>query len=230
MATAISTLADNAQSRVEEVAGSTGAWWSRQFESYTGLIEACNDLMLLIGRPTQIVSTEFTLTPNTVWQTVPKGYFAITDIQGAAGNLYKMNLYDLDYLQSSWGSDWQQDVDTTAKRWAPIGLNMFVVHPAVSTAQIVTLNAIQYPTTDTWPYTGNETVPLEDNYFQHLEEYAAFYLRIKELGAEFQEGLRLFQAYMNGAKRMTQIQDRRDPLIFTSGFGAGQAVNPTTMR
>lgn len=230
MATAISTLADNVQSRVEEVSGSSGAWWSRQFECYTALVEAMNDLMLLIGRPTQIISTEFTLTPNTVWQTVPKGYFAITDIQGATGDLYKINLYDLDYLQTAWGANWTQDVASVAHEWAPIGLNMFAVHPACSTAQNVYLTAIQYPTTDTWPYTGNETVPFHEEFLVALEEYAASYLRVKELGNELQEGLRLFQSYLNFAKRLTQLEDRRDPLIFTTSFGAGQAVNPTTMR
>ena len=84
MATPISTLADNVQSRLEELpVGGVGQWWSRQFEIYTGLIEACNDLMLLIGRPTQIVNFPFTLTQNSVWQVVPKGWLLITDIQGA---------------------------------------------------------------------------------------------------------------------------------------------------
>lgn len=127
-------------------------------------------------------------------------------------------------------SDWTQDVDVAAYRWAPISLNMFVIHPAVSTAQTVNLTAIQYPTSDVWPYTGSETVQFEDNYFQLLEEYAAFYCRIKELGGEFQEGMKLFDQYMQGARRMTQIQDLRDPLLFTSGYGAAQNANPTTRR
>jgi hypothetical protein len=131
---------------------------------------------------------------------------------------------------TSWGPDWAQDVDNAAYRWAPIGFNMFAVHPAVATAQTVNITAIQYPTTDVWPYTGAETVQFEDNYFQLIEEYAAFYCRIKEMGGEFQEGMKLFEQYMLGAKRMTQIQDKRDPLLFTSGFGGTQNVNPGTRR
>ena len=228
--TPISVLANNVQNRIEEVAGSSGAWWSRQFEVFSALIEACNDLMLLIGRPTQEVNIPFTLTPNTVWQTVPKGLFLITDIQGAGAPLYKVNLWDLDYTQSSWGSDWEQDVYSQPFRWAPIGFNMFVVHPAVSVPVTVNVTAITYPTTNPWPYTGNEIVPFEDNFFQALEEYGAFYCRIKELGQEFQEGLKLYDQYLANAKRMTSIQDRRDPLIFSSGYGGAQNANRITKR
>ena len=227
--TPISTLAANLQSRLEEPSG-PGAWWSLQYELYTALAEAENDLMLLVGRPTQIVNVPFSLAPNTVWQTLPKGYFAITDIQGFSSPLYKVNLWDMDYLMSSWGPDWTQDVDQVAARWAPIGFNMFAIHPAVSTAQTVNVTAIQYPMTDVWPYTGAEAVPFEDNFFQLLEVYAAHYCRIKEIGGEFQEGMKLFDEYMQGAKRMTTLQDKRDPLLFTSGYGGSQNINPTTRR
>jgi hypothetical protein len=230
MATPISTLAANIQSRLEEIPGGAGQWWSAQLEIYSAIMEAQSDLLLLVGRPTQAVNIPLTLTANSVWQFVPKGYLAITDIQGAGSPLYKVNLWDLDYLQTSWGSDWTQDVDDVARRWAPIGFNMFVVHPAPSTPQTVNVTAIQYPTSDVWPYTGNEGVVFEDNFFQLIEEYAAFYCRIKELGGEFQEGVKLFEQYLQGAKRMTAIQDLRDPLLFTSGYGAANNINPTTKR
>jgi hypothetical protein len=230
MATPISTLAANVQSRLEENPGGPGQWWSAQYEIYSAIMEAQSDLLLLVGRPTQIVNIPFTLTANSVWQAVPKGYLAITDIQGAGSPLYKVNLWDLDYLQTSWQSDWTQDVDDVAVRWAPIGFNLFVVHPAVSTPQTVNITAIAYPTSDVWPYTGSESVVFEDNFFQLIEEYAAFYCRIKELGGEFQEGMKLFDQYLQGAKRMSAIQDLRDPLLFTSGMGATNNINPTTKR
>lgn len=227
--TPISVLADKVQNRLEETIGA-GAWWSRQYELFTALTEAQNDLLLLVGRPTQIVNVPFTLQANTVWQVVPKGYFIITDIQGAGAPLYRINLWDLDYLQSSWGSDWTQDVDTVARRWAPIGMNMFAVHPAPMYPQQVNVIAIQLPVTEPWPYTGSETVVFSDEFFVALEIYAAAYARIKELGAEFQEGVQMMQQYMALAQRMTAIQDLRDPLLFSSGYGAAQNVNPTTKR
>ena len=230
MATPISTLAANVQSRLEENPGGPGQWWSQQFEVFSALMEAQNDLLLLVGRPTQIVNVPFTLTANSVWQAVPKGYLAITDIQGAGSPLYKVNLWDLDYLQTSWQSDWMQDVDDVAVRWAPIGFNLFVVHPAVSTPQTVNVTAIQYPTSDVWPYTGSESVVFSDEFFVALEIYAAAYCRIKELGGEFQEGLKMMDQYMQLAKRLTQLSDLKDPLLFTMGFGGSQSVNPTTKR
>lgn len=230
MATTIATLGNIVQERLEEIPGGPGQWWSQQYEIFSALMEAQNDLLLLVGRPTQTVNVPFNVVPNSCWQVVPQGLLLITDIQGFSSPLYKINLWDLDYLQTSWGSDWQQDVDDAAVRWAPVGFNMFVIHPAVDTAQTVNLTAIQYPTTDIWPYTGAELVQFEDNYFQLIEEYAAFYCRIKEMGGEFQVGLKLFDQYLSGAKRMTQIQDLRDPLLFSSGYGATQNANPTTMR
>jgi hypothetical protein len=193
-------------------------------------MEAQSDLLLLVGRPTQVVNVPFALTPSTPWQVVPKGIFAITDIQGFSSPLYKVNLYDLDYLQTSWGSDWTQDVDDACYRWAPVGMNLFVIHPAVSQPQTVNITAIAYPTTDVWPYTGAETVQFEDNFFEAIEMYAAHYATIKETGGEFQNGLKLLDQYMQIAKRMSSIQDLRDPLIFTSGYGSSQRVSPTTMR
>ena len=230
MSTTIATLANVVQERLEENPGSAGSWWSQQFEIFSALMEAQNDLLLLIGRPTQYVNIPFTLTPNSCWQVVPKGLLLITDVQGFSSPLYKINLWDLDYLGTNWGSDWEQDVDVAAHEWCPVGFNIFVIHPAVNVAQTVNLTAIQYPTSDVWPYTGSEAVQFEDNYFQLLEEYAAFYCRIKEMGGEFQEGMKLFDQYLNGAKRMSAIQDRRDPILFSSGYGAAQNTNPTTRR
>jgi hypothetical protein len=230
MATPISTLAANVQSRLEENPSGTGQWWSAQYEIYSAIMEAQSDLLLLVGRPTQIVNIPFTLTANSVWQAVPKGYLAITDIQGAGSPLYKVNLWDLDFLCTSWQSDWTQDVDDVAVRWAPIGFNLFVVHPAVSTPQTVNITAIAYPTNQVWPYDGTSTAPFEDNFFELIEIYCAFYARIKELGSEFSEGMKLFDQYLQGAKRMSAIQDLRDPLLFTSGMGATNNINPTTKR
>lgn len=227
--TPISALATNVQNRIEETPG-VGAWWSLLYEINSAIIEACNDLLLLVGRPTNYVNMPFTLTPNSVWQTIPKGLFVVSDIQGFSSPLYRINLWDLDTLQTSWGSDWEQDVDSTAYRWAPIGFNMFVVHPAVSVSQVVNITAIQYPTTSVWPYDGSQTVPFEDNFFELIEEYAAHYCRIKEGGGEFQEGLKLLEQYFQGAKRMSSIQDLRDPLLFTMGYGSASRTNPTTKR
>jgi len=228
--TPISTLATNVLERLEDT---TGIFWSQSFEIYTALVEAMNDLLLLVGRPTQTVGMQFNLTPNSVWQTVPKGVFLISDIWASQSRLRKYNLFSYDYEQpGSIGSDWENDVsDSGPTSWAPVGMNLFVVHPAPSVPQTVLLDGIAYPVAETaFPYTGAEIVPFHDEFFQYLEMYAAHISRLKEGSAEFQESLSLYQTYLGGAKRMTEIEDRRDSLIFSPSFGAPAGVQSHVKR
>jgi len=229
----IGTLVPQVQNRLEENAGSgDGEFWSVQFELRTGIIEAINDLMMLVGRPTRMVNVPFNLTPNTVWQTMPKGIFLITDIRGWASALHRVTLHDMDYVQSSWQADWEADTDPAGPvRWFPVGMNMFGVHPAPSVPQTVTLNAIAYPATTTYPYSGAETVPFHNELFVALEEYASGpYSRLKEGSAEFQQSLALYKDYLSTAQRLTVIEDRCDPVIFSPSFGAPAGVNPLVKR
>ena len=215
--TAISVLSNQVLSRVEEANPPT--FWSLTREVYSALIEACNDLLLLVGRPSFLVNQPFNLVPNTVWQTVPKGQLLITDILGPSSPLWRVSLFDMDYVQTSWSSDWESDVASVPSRWFPVGFTTFGVHPAPSAPVQVMLTSIPYPTTDAYPYTGAETVPFHDEYFVALEQYAAHYLRIKETGVEFQESLGLYRSYLTLAERMTEIESRKDPLVFSRALG-----------
>src|SRR5208283_2883559 len=49
--TPISALASNVLCRLEENYSSSSVFWNQSFEIYTALVEAMNDLMLLVGRP-----------------------------------------------------------------------------------------------------------------------------------------------------------------------------------
>lgn len=224
--TPISTLAVNVQNRLEEIpVGAPGTFWSYQFEILTAIVEAMNDLMVLVGRPLQTVNVPYTLTPNTVWQSYPAGVFLITDMWGAGGVIHKVDLNSMDFVMSSWHSDWEQDTSPNGPvRWMPIGMTMFAVHPAPSVPITVNIDAIQYPVAEAWPYTGTETVPFQDEFFEAIEEYAAHYARFKETGQDFQQSLSLYQQYLAVAKRMTDIQDRRDPVIFSTSLGATAGV------
>jgi hypothetical protein len=228
--TPISTLATNVLERLEDP---TGIFWSTQFEVYSGLVEAVNDLLLLVGRPTQTVNMQFNLQPNSVWQQMPKGLFAISDIWGPQNRIRKYTLFDYDYTQSGpYGSDWENDIsDAGPTSWAPVGLNMFIVHPAPSAPQTVLLDGIAYPVAETnYPYTGAELVPFHHEAFQWLEMYAAHILRLKEGTSEFQESLSLYKGYLDGAKRLTEIEDRRDSMIFSTSFGAPAGVHSHVRR
>lgn len=223
----ISTLVPYVENRTEEVVGAPVFWTFNEYSS--AIMEAMCDLMLLVGRPDLIVSLPFNIVPNTPWQTVPKGMFCITNIQGPASEVWKIMLQDLDYAQVS-DSGWEQDIGDSIQKWAPIGLTKFVVWPSVAESQTVLLTGIASPVVGMWPYDGTQPVPFNDEFFVALEKYAAGYLRIKESENEAAEGYKLYQEYLADAKRMTALEDYVDPYLFDSAVGAVAVTNPTRMR
>jgi hypothetical protein len=227
----ISVLAQNVLQRLEEDLPPDGpVFWNLQFEIYTGLVEAMSELMLLVGRPTMTVQSPLNLQSNTPWQPMPRGLLALTDIYGSQSLLRKVTLFSLDFEQASWGSDWECDTAASPVRWAPIGFNMFVVHPAANAATQVLINAVAYPAAVPWPYTGAEIVPFTHEFHVLLEEYAAVYARVKEGSSELQAALPMLAEFYAGAKRMTQIADRRDSLIFSNSFGVPAGTNQIQRR
>lgn len=209
--------------------------WVTLMEVQSAIAEAINDAMLMVGRPTQIVDQPYKITPNLTWQPMPAGMIAITDIQGPASKLWKYTLRDMDYTQSWWDSKWELDVADVSKgqfsrAWFPIGFTLFGVYPQASLPITVTLTGIAVPVNSAWPYTGNELIPFHDEFFNALEEYAAHYLRFKEGGNEFSESFKLLKSYIASMKRMTEIEDRRDQYLFSTGFGLKNGVNPPTTR
>jgi len=227
--TPISTLAPFVANRMEEVPGAT-VFWSTQFEIYTALVEAISDLLLLVGRPTQVVNQVVTLLPNTPWQPMPAGLFCISDIQGPGSTAWKYTLWDFDFTQTSWNSAWENDMGDAIQQWFPIGFTMFGIHPSLSAATQVLVTGIAPATTNPWPYTGAETVPFHSEMFVALELYAASYMRVKEGGNEWNEGVTLYRQYLDLAQRLTMIEDRRDPYIFSQSVGGQVSVNPVDRR
>jgi hypothetical protein len=209
------------EDRVEEPRGAP-VFWSESFEIYTALIEAISEATLLVGRPTQIVNVPYSVTPNTPWQSMPDGVLAITDIQGPGSEIWKWTLRDQDYTQVGNGSDWENDVTSgqTFARWWPVGFTGFGIWPSIPQSQTVTVTGIASPVISTWPYSGSQAINLHDEFLQAVEKYAAHYLRIKESGEEFQSSIMLYEGFVADMKRMTAIEDRRDPYIFTRGVGA----------
>jgi hypothetical protein len=229
----VNNLVPQVQSRLEEMSGPVGdgELWSIQFELRTAIIEAMSDMMLLIGRPTQEVTQQFSLVPNTCFQTLPTGVFLLTDIYGLGGDIREVSLHDMDYIQSSWTSSWSNDTSPNGPlRWFPLGFNMFGVHPAASIPVTVTLTGIQYATTDSYPYPGTEPLIFHDELEAALEQYATFYCKLKETGPEVQTGMQLYKEYLAAAKRNTEIEDRRDPVIFSPNFGGGSGLDPLVRR
>jgi len=211
--------------RVEEETPSSPIFWSLNMEAYSAVVEAICEATLLVGRPTQIVNVTYTIQPNTPWQTMPSGVLCITDIQGPGSAVWKSTLRDQDYLQLYNSSTWENDVSsqTTINRWFPVGFTQFGVWPSIpSTAgsQTVTITGIQSPVQSLWPWSGSQSINLHDEFLQAIEKYVAHYLRMKESGFEFQTAMDLYDGFMADMQRMTAIEDRRDPYLFTRGVGA----------
>lgn len=225
--TSIAELAPSVLSRVQDP---NATFWNLNLEVYSALVEAINDLMLIVGRPTLQSNTVITLNPNSVWQPMPPSLLAITNMRTNNYSLWKTSLREMDYTQSENDSAWEMDLDTNPRRWGPIGLNWFFIWPAVSVPVQVTIAGVAYPNPTPWPATGAETSPFHDEIELALCSYAEAYLRLKSIGDDALEGDVLYQQYLDIAKRLTQIEDRRDSDIFSASFGVPSALSRTTMR
>ena len=230
MATTIADLAPQVSARLEELNPSAPIFWQLNTEVYSAIVEGICDLLLLVGRPTNTVDVSYTLQPNTIWQTMPTGMFAITDIFGPGSTAYKMTLFDMDFTQSSWGSDWENQISDSIQRWFPIGLTSFGIFPAVSVPQPVTITGIKLVTQQSWPYDGTVVFPFHDEFLSAVEKYAAFYCRLKEAGNEFSEAIALYEDYLTDAQRLTEIEDRRDSYLFGRNLGVITGVKQTSAR
>src|ERR1039458_463927 len=228
--TTIADMVPQLAARVEETNPFAPIFWGLNTEFYSALVEACSDLLILIGRPTNTVSLPVTLLPNSVWQPMPPGMFCIANVQGPDGDVYKFTQFDMDFSQASWGSDYENDLGDSVKQWWPLGLTAFGIHPSVEVPQPVIVTGIQLVTQESWPYDGTVVSPFHEEVNSILEMYAAHILRLKEGGAEFQQSLALYDAYLAGAKRLTEIEDRRDPVVFSRNLGVQVGVAQTTKR
>lgn len=217
----VDQLAQNAMLRLEEETPASPVFYSLSLEGYSAVIEGICEALLLIGRPVQIVNVVYTIQPNQIYQSMPMGMLAITDLISGGSPAWKWTLRDMDFLCSGNGPDWEQDTaPQSISRWFPVGFTKFGVWPAVQHAQQVIVTGIQTPVQSVWPFSGSQSIAMHDEFFQAIEKYAAHYLRLKESGVEFSASMSLYQGFMDDMKRMTAIEDRRDPYIFTRGVGA----------
>lgn len=223
----IAALAPDVMNRLQDP---LGIFWLEQFETYAGLAEAISELLLIIGRPTLIYNQKVTLVQNQCYQPMPANVLAILNVRTDVSVMAKTTLHSLDYMCSSWSPSWESDRSDRPRRWAPLGLNNFIVHPAPLQPMEVNINAIQYPILTTWPPSGGEVSPFHKEFDQALELYAASYARVKEGGQDFQEGLMLYQQFLEIAQRATVIEDRKDSLVWTRAVGAATAPSQVSHR
>jgi len=225
-----STLAEMAPQVADRLQDPNYTFWSEQFEVFGGLAEGISELLLMVGRPTAVFNQTVVIEANTVWQPMPAVFLSITNISLGGSLLKKTTLHSLDYLQASWGPSWESDRAATPARWAALGLNYFLVHPAPYYPIYAQFTGVAYPFVDTWPPNGTETSPFEKNINQALEMYSAAYCRLKECGQDAEIGFSLYRQFQEIGKRYSTIQDRRDDLVFTQSFGAPTAPSQTSKR
>lgn len=225
-----STLAELAPAVSARLQDPTNIFWQYQYEILAGLEEAVSELLLIVGRPTVIFNSSLELTPNTCFQPMPAGVLCLTDLRTTLSRLWKTSLYALDYTTTSWNSSWESDRAATPARWAPLGLNYFIVHPAPLEPVTVNITGIAYPFSDGWPPVGDESSPFHKEVDQALQLYAASYARLKEIGNDAMEGFSLYQAFLEIGQRLSMIEDRRDSLIWTRSIGAATSPSQVAHR
>jgi len=225
-----STIAEMAPSVSERLQDDSNIFWSLDYEINAGLAEAISELLLIVGRPTQIFDQPITPLVNTCFNPMPPGLICLTNIRTQISVLGKTTLRSLDYLCSSWSPAWQSERGAIPKRWAPLGLNYFILHPAPLQPITINVTGIAYPFVDTWPPNGTESSPFAKEFNQALELYAASYARLKECGEDAAEGFALYQQFLEIGQRLSQIEDRRDSLVWCRSFGAATAPSQVAHR
>src|ERR1700690_999967 len=115
-----STIAQLAPAVGERLQDDTFIFWQEQFEVNAALAEAISELLLIVGRPTVIFNQPVTLLANSVWQPMPSGLLAITDIRSTSSRLQKTTMRSLDVFCASWNSSWESDRAVQPVRWAPL--------------------------------------------------------------------------------------------------------------
>jgi hypothetical protein len=223
----IAELAPDVSARLQDP---RNVFWNEQYEVFAAIAEAISELLLIIGRPTIIFNQPLTPAVNTCFNPMPAGLLCITNIRTPVSTLGKTSLRNLDYLCGSWSPSWQSERGATPKRWAPLGLNYFVLHPAPVQPIAINLTGISYPITTTWPPNGTELSVFQKEFDQALQLYAAAYCRQKEIGNDAAEGRALYQQFLEIGQRLSQIEDRKDSIVWTRGFGAATAPSQVAHR
>lgn len=225
-----STIAQLAPPVADRLQDPNSIFWNLQFENYAAIAEGISELLLIIGRPTVIFNQPFNPVVNVCFQPMVPGLLAITDIRSTSSRLQKTTLRSLDYLCASWTSSWESDRGPQPLRWAPLGLNYFILHPAPILPIQLNVTGIAYPINSDWPPSGAETSPFAKNVDQALQLYAAAYCRTKEIGNDAEVGWELYKQFLEIAQRLSVIESRRDDLVWTRSLGAPTAPSGVSHR
>jgi hypothetical protein len=234
----LSSLLPDVLGRIEENVESGPIFWSLTGEVYPAMVDGIFEASLITG-VVQLVSVQVTLAANTTWFStqasggslyasagLPVGIVAPLRMKSPYG-LRKTSLKSLDDMTPGWQ---QAAPGTQIIAWGPLGLSGFFIYPQLEAESNVVMDFLVCPINVPRPYTGNEVIPLQQEFADLLAKYGAAQLRCKEGTAESEEAAIVFEAYMAELKDLSIFQSRIDSLVFSAAYGAKSTVNPKTIE
>ena len=232
--------------RLEENVEGGPIFWGLTGEVYPGMVDGLFEASLISG-VVQLNSQQVTLAANTTYFALQgcatgmkqpgygEGGYGVTTVLPvgivaplrlrAPYPIRKTSLAALDAMNPKWQ---QAAAEANVKAWFPLGVSGFGIYPQLSTDQTVILDCLYSPVNVARPYTGNESIPLQQEFTDLLPKYAAAQLRCKEGGAETEEADVVYQEYLAELKELSLFQQKIDSLVFSSAFGGKSGVNPRT--
>ena len=240
----LSQLLPDILGRIEE--NNPPIFWNLTGEVYPAMVDGIFEAALITG-VVQLVNQQVTLAANTTWfslQASGVGYGQGGYGQGGYGGsvivpvgviaplrmkapypIRKSSLSSLDQMNPSWQSE---PAGTQIISWGPLGVSGFFIYPQLVEPQNVVFDFLYSPINQARPLTGNETIPLQQEFSDILSKYAAAELRAKEGGAEAEEADTVFQEYLAETRDISLFQNRIDSLVYSSAYGGRSQVNPKT--
>lgn len=225
MGATLNTLALLTQDRLEETADGVGVFWSVKNEIRPLLVEACNEATLISGLPQIRASEPFTLTANTRLFTLPSPAFVLARMDGA-GVIGKTSFWSLDQDHNTW----EQETGPLPKRWFPFGVGQFGIWPLLTASVTVYLTTINFPVSDSRPYSGTETIPFSLEFQEGIVNSAAAIARLKEGGKDMIEGLKFYEMFLTKMVELSKFGDRISKLRFTRSQGIPAQGSDTEVR
>jgi hypothetical protein len=222
----IGSLEAAVQARLED---DLGIFWLVAPELRPLVVEAMNIAALITGEPQVKASTVYTIPASTVFTPLPlpPDGLALLRMEGPGSlAVEKSYVQDLDNFNPGWEVE-TGDVPTT---WGPFGLGQFFVSPNLTAPVQVILSYVQFPVSTPRPYTGAETIPFQQEYFDGLTDWAAAIARFKESGAEFQEAIPVLNRALAKFEELSTFAYRKGSLRFTRGSGATSNIVETRVR
>lgn len=202
-----------------------GVFWSIKNEIRPLIVEAMNEATLISGLPQIRSSTLFTLAANTRLFTLPSPAFVLARMDGA-GVIGKTSFWALDKDHYTW----EKETGPAPQRWFPFGIGQFGIWPLLTADVQVYLTTINFPVTDSRPYTGAEPVPFSIGFQESLANSAAAIARLKEGGKDFVEGLKYYESFLTKMVELSKWGDRISKLRFTRSVGVPAQATDTEIR